>query len=91
MNENHKVTPAAAVMRHPWQNPSALWKRIHIDYGEWNSRHFLVVVYTFSKWPEVKLVPTTTSQMTTNKLRWSKVVHLSTNPFSSYSDMWSLV
>ena len=61
-----KVTAAmpAAVARHPWQHPSGPWERVHIDYGEWNNHHFLVLVDAFSKWPEVKLVSTTTSRKT---------------------------
>ena len=49
-----KTTAAmpAAVPCHPWQHPSAHWDRIHIDSGEWEKKHFLVVVDAFSKWPE---------------------------------------
>ena len=50
--------------RHPWQYPSAAWDRIHIDYGQWGNKHFLVIVDAFSKWPEVKLVSSTTTQRT---------------------------
>ena len=61
-----KVTAAMppAVARHPWQHPNAPWERVHIDYGEWHNHHFLVLVDAFSKWPEVKLVTTTTSRRT---------------------------
>ena len=61
-----KVTAAmpAAVARHPWQHPSGPWERVHIDYGEWNNHHFFILVDAFSKWPEVKLVSTTTSRKT---------------------------
>jgi len=58
-------TPVASYL---WQHPSTPWERIHIDYGEWNILQFLVVVDAFSKWPEVKLVSSTTSQMTIIKL-----------------------
>ena len=54
----------AAVARHPWLHPSGPWERMHIDYGEWNNHHFFVLVDAFSKWPEVKLVSTTTSRKT---------------------------
>jgi len=62
-----KVTAAmpAPMARHPWQHPSTPWERIHIDYGEWNSRQFLVVVDIFSKWLEVS---STTSRMAIIKL-----------------------
>ena len=50
-----KMTAAmpAAASRHPWQHPSAHWDRIHIDFGEWEKKHFLVIMDAFSKWPEV--------------------------------------
>ena len=65
-----KITAAmpAAVPRHPWQHPAAPWDRVHIDYGEWKNHHFLVLVDAFSKWPEVKVVSTTTTRMTVNTL-----------------------
>ena len=34
----------ATVPQHPWQHSSSPWDRIHIDFGEWNQKHFLVVV-----------------------------------------------
>ena len=55
--------------RHPWQYPSAAWDRIHIDYGQWGNKHFLVIVDAFSKWPEVKLVSSTTTQRTIDVLQ----------------------
>ena len=61
-----KTTTAvpAQTAHHPWRYPSAPWKRVHIDYGEWNKVEFLVMVDTFSKWPEVKIVSSTTTQKT---------------------------
>eukprot|EP00731_Ephydatia_muelleri_P032647 Em0024g191a len=50
--------------RHPWQYPSAPWDRVHVDFGEWNKRHFLVMVDAYSKWPEVRVMSSTTSQYT---------------------------
>ena len=35
--------PATAA-RHPRQHPNSPWNRIHVDFGEWNQKHFLVVV-----------------------------------------------
>ena len=49
---------------HPWQYPSSQWERVHIDFGEWNKTVFLVLVDAFSKWPEVRLVSSATSQKT---------------------------
>ena len=61
-----KITAAmpAQAAHHPWQYPSSPWERVHIDYGEWNKIDFLVMVDAFSKWPEVKVVSSTTTQKT---------------------------
>ena len=65
-----KTTTAmpARAAHHPWQYPSSPWERVHIDYGEWNKSDFLVLVDAFSKWPEVKLVSSTTTRKTINVL-----------------------
>ena len=47
--------------RHPWQNPNTPWDRIHMDFGEYNSKHFLVVIDAYSKWPEVRLMSSTSA------------------------------
>ena len=59
-----KTTAAMPAPSHPWQYPSSQWERIHIDFGEWNKTVFLVLVVAFSKWPEVRVVSSTTSQKT---------------------------
>lgn len=47
---------------HPWPWPTAPWQRIHIDFaGPFEGRRFLVVVGTYSKWPEIILLDSTTS------------------------------
>ena len=51
----------ATAPRHPWQHPNSPWDRIHVDFGEWNQKHFLVVVDAFSKWPEVQHMPSSTT------------------------------
>lgn len=65
-----KTTAAmpAAAPRHPWQHPAAHWDRIHIDCGEWEKKHFLVVVDAFSKWPEVRYRSTTMTSRTIDVL-----------------------
>ena len=62
-----KIT-APMPAHHPWQYPSTPWERVHIDYGKWNKRDFLVTVDTFSKWPEVKVVSSTMTQKTVTVL-----------------------
>ena len=56
----------AVVSRHPWQHSNVPQNRVHIDYGEWKNYHLLVLIDSFSKWPEVKVVSTITTQMTMN-------------------------
>ena len=55
--------------RHPWQSPNSPWDRIHVDFGEWNRKHFLVVVDAYSKWPEVRYMSSTTAQHTIEVLQ----------------------
>ena len=55
---------------HPWIWPDSPWKRIHIDFaGPFQGHSFLVVVDAYSKWPEVAVMSSTTSEKTINVLR----------------------
>ena len=45
--------PATAAMQTAMATPQLSMRLIHVDFGEWNQKHFLVVVDTFSKLPEV--------------------------------------
>ena len=55
---------------HPWEWPSAPWQWIHVDYvGQFLDTMFLVVVDAHSKWPEIYVMKSTTSQQTITKLR----------------------
>ena len=49
---------------HPWQYPSAPLDRVHVDFGEWNTKQFLVMVDAYSKWPEVRAMSSMTAQHT---------------------------
>ena len=61
-------TPLAPL--HPWEWPERPWSRVHIDHaGPFQGKMFLVVVDAHSKWLEVVIVPSTTSQVTIQKLR----------------------
>ena len=67
--------PAAAPL-HPWLWPTKPWERVHIDYaGPIDGKMMLVVVDAHSKWPEVIIMSSTTSQATIQALR---------NLFASY-------
>ena len=39
--------------RHPWQSPNAPRDRVYMGFSEYNSKHFLLVIDAYSKWPEV--------------------------------------
>lgn len=55
---------------HPWDWPTLPWQRIHIDFaGTFQGTTFLVVVDSYSKWPEVFNMSTTTASKTIDVLR----------------------
>ena len=57
-----KNNPPVALL-HPWIWPARPRKRLHIDFaGPFKSHMFLVVIDAHSKWPEVKMMKSTTSQ-----------------------------
>ena len=53
---------ATATPLHPWVRPDAPWTRIHVNYaGPLLGKMLFVVVHIHSKWPEVLIVNSTTS------------------------------
>lgn len=68
---------------HPWDWPDTPWQRIHIDFdGPFVNKIFLVVVDSHSKWLEVEIMPSVTSESTIERLR---------NMFSRYGVPMQLV
>jgi len=54
---------------HPWETPSTPWQRVHIDFaGPFRGHTFLIVVDSFSKWPEVIPMTSTTAYSTVRVL-----------------------
>ena len=54
----------------PWDWPKLLWQRIHIDFaGPFMNRMFLIVVDSHSKWLEIEVMSSVTSEATIEKLR----------------------
>uniref|UniRef100_A0A5S6QPY4 Integrase catalytic domain-containing protein n=1 Tax=Trichuris muris TaxID=70415 RepID=A0A5S6QPY4_TRIMR len=54
----------------PWPQARTCWSRIHIDYaGPVDGRYLLVIVDSFSKWPEVFLTERITTSSTISCLR----------------------
>ena len=67
--QEHQRLPSKAPL-HPWEFPERPWSRLHIDFaGPFLNKQFLLVVDAHSKWIEVFIVPTTSSQAAINKLR----------------------
>ncbi|CAH8614326.1 unnamed protein product [Dicrocoelium dendriticum] len=53
-----------------WPIATKPWCRIHVDFaGPINGRSFLIIVDSYSKWPEVFLMDNTTTNATISKLR----------------------
>ena len=61
---------APTVPLHPWEWPIKPWQRIHVDYaGPFMGHMFLIIVDAHSKWPEVLLTGSTSSERTVELLR----------------------
>ncbi|XP_062588413.1 uncharacterized protein K02A2.6-like [Saccostrea cucullata] len=55
----------------PWIWPNPPWKRVHIDFaGPFMQRMFLIIVDAYSKWMDVVMMNSTTSESTINALRY---------------------
>lgn len=53
-----------------WPTPKQLWYRVHIDYaGSVHGKSLLIVVGAMSRWPEVFLIHSATSQATIELLQ----------------------
>ena len=72
--ETHKNPPAVPMQS--WEWPVQPWSRLHVDYaGPYQGKMFLVVVDAHSKWMEVSIVNSTTTAITTQKLRSMFATH----------------
>ena len=64
-----KRAPPVAPL-HPWVWPSKPWQRVHLDFaGPFQGAMFLVGVDAYSKWPEVRVMSTTSTHKTLDVLR----------------------
>ncbi|XP_026581621.1 uncharacterized protein K02A2.6-like, partial [Pseudonaja textilis] len=72
--ESRAAPPAATPTR--WESANAPWSRLHIDLaGPMHGKTFLVVVDSYSKWIDVALLPTTTTQAVAKALTRFFVTH----------------
>ncbi|KFD63475.1 hypothetical protein M514_08570 [Trichuris suis] len=54
----------------PWPKAPRPWARVHIDYaGPFFGHHFLVIVDSYSKWPEILMTDQTTARVTVRLLK----------------------
>lgn len=64
----HRNMPAST--GHSWITPANPWQRLHIDFaGPVDNRMFLILIDAHSKWPEAKVVRTTSSECAIKALR----------------------
>ena len=55
---------------HPWEWPAQPWSRLHLDFaGPFLGHMYLVLVDAHSKWLEVQIMQSTTSENTIRKLQ----------------------
>ncbi|KAG5886201.1 hypothetical protein JTB14_028032 [Gonioctena quinquepunctata] len=67
--QENRNMPPKAVLR-PWEETREPWTRLHIDFaGPTQGSLFLIVVDSFSKWLEVRVVPSTSFQSAISVLR----------------------
>ncbi|XP_055714741.1 uncharacterized protein K02A2.6-like [Phlebotomus papatasi] len=52
-----------------WPLPSRPWQRLHIDYAKYKGEYFFLVIYAFSKWPEIFKTRSMTTAHTISRLR----------------------
>ncbi|CAC5387865.1 unnamed protein product [Mytilus coruscus] len=72
--ENRKLPPEAPL--HPWEYPSHPWSRIHIDFaGSFMNKSFLIMVDAYSKWIDIHVMNSTTSEATIAKRQQTFATH----------------
>ena len=54
---------------HAWSWPTKPMDRVHIDYFEYDSKPYLILVNRFSKWMEVKVMHKTDTMNTIRTLK----------------------
>ena len=52
-----------------WPQTTRPLERVHVDFGDYKGQMFLILVDTYSKWPEVVMMSSTTAQRTVTELR----------------------
>lgn len=64
-----KKAPPTAPLQ-PWSWPAKPWQRVHLDFaGPFQGSTFIIAVDAYSKWPEVRVMNSTTVSKTLDVLR----------------------
>ena len=67
--QQDRSNPPSAPL-HPWQWPTRLWTRLHVDFARpMDGKMFLIVIDSHSKWIEVFAMKSATSAATVCYLR----------------------
>lgn len=73
--QTHRPLPSKAP-NHPWEWSSRPWSRIHVDHaGPFKGHYFLIIIDSHSKWMDVHIVNSTSSEATIAKLRSIFSIH----------------
>lgn len=64
-----KKLPAPSKEWHPWEQASAPWCRIHLDFATYKNKLYLLIVDSYSKWLEVYPINSTSATNTIDILR----------------------
>ena len=73
--QENQARPSTAPV-HCWEYPTGPWERLHIDFaGPTDGRYYLVVIDAFSKWMEVEIVPSPSTECTIDKLQKMFTTH----------------
>ena len=71
----HRHDPAKEPL-HPWEYPSRPWSRIHLDYaGPFLGKMFLIMVDAYSKWIEIHIHSSATTQATIDSMMQAYSTH----------------
>ena len=84
--QERKLPPAAPIQLSQW--PEKPWTRIHIDHaGPLVDKMLLITVDSYSKWIDISVVPSTSTEATLSRLRMLFANH--GLPELVVSDNWS--
>lgn len=73
--QENRHAPANAPL-HPWEFPSRPWSRLHVDFaGPFMGHTFLIIIDAYSKWLDVHIMSSMSTEATISKLRSTFAVH----------------